>query len=543
MTHFQRVNNKKITSIIVSELDKDGEVSLLIGSNIITYPLNKLLGEENVMDIPIDSKNLNLSLYRNSKSFATSKITLPTSSPQTWITFTSKDKKKNSNIIMTMINCVKIKFNIKLGNTNNSFQTKSTTSDTMKERHLSSNIVTNLNRFSADTYPGLKNKVNKPKAKLNKTAVNYRTEIQNKTNELNTGIDMKYQNYKSKSKAKTSKNSIAGNILYEIPHHLSSSYFNDLSFNKENFSNNFSNSNHTNSSNKREALPVKAFGSKQSKKSDGISIENNSSINTTTKFFPSSHCQENQKEPFSPPTTSRFVDENSPKKKEENINVFSDNESTDEKDDFIDLKNDFYIFYTDDYINNISGELVKLEFELCIDKILELITSYYKRVKILEKKKKYYTKIFNRYSKKILKLKKEYFDLQIEKENCQIQEFSSINIAKPISHKEENLNIKKLEVNLFKNIISVGEYEKQNKKNKLKELMKDIYNKNSLAYCSLTIPQKEYIFSLMEKKEDKKQTTNGIKEKKRKSHEQIKSLNKGKKVTKTLFKKVKNVNN
>ena len=47
----------------------------------------------------------------------------------------------------------------------------------------------------------------------------------------------------------------------------------------------------------------------------------------------------------------------------------------------------------------------------------------------------------------------------------------------------------------------------------------------------------------MEKKEDKKQTTNGIKEKKRKSHEQIKSLNKGKKVTKTLFKKEKNVNN
>ncbi len=54
-------------------------------------------------------------------------------------------------------------------------------------------------------------------------------------------------------------------------------------------------------------------------------------------------------------------------------------------EDFLTLKNDFEIFYTKEYLDEINDDLINLEIELCLEKIFELILCYHKTLKQHEK--------------------------------------------------------------------------------------------------------------------------------------------------------------
>ena len=44
------------------------------------------------------------------------------------------------------------------------------------------------------------------------------------------------------------------------------------------------------------------------------------------------------------------------------------------------MKNDLYLLYNKKYINNINDELLKLEIDLFVEKITELINEYHKNI-------------------------------------------------------------------------------------------------------------------------------------------------------------------
>ena len=58
--------------------------------------------------------------------------------------------------------------------------------------------------------------------------------------------------------------------------------------------------------------------------------------------------------------------------------------------DFENLKNDFDIFYTNEYLNNIDIEVIELEVQLLIEKIFEIQEAYHLELSFLRKKKYIY---------------------------------------------------------------------------------------------------------------------------------------------------------
>jgi hypothetical protein len=125
-------------------------------------------------------------------------------------------------------------------------------------------------------------------------------------------------------------------------------------------------------------------------------------------------------------------------------NVLEDNKNEDNLiEQFIKLKEDFNLLYNKNYLDDIQDELLKLEIELLVEKIIELISEYHKKIseeKIIYKdflllKENCKNKYFN--IKKLcekLQLIKEKKDESIDnndiKNNCQISERKDLTIFK-----------------------------------------------------------------------------------------------------------------
>ena len=197
---------------------------------------------------------------------------------------------------------------------------------------------------------------------------------------------------------------------------------------------------------------------------------------------------------------------NSEKKiKEENIEINqyknnNKNEETEIKDDlennednedddnnFGKLKEDFLLLYNDNYVNNIQEDLLKLEIELFIEKMIELIqcyhTDYYQKNMekeiILNNHKKY---CFN--YKKFQKLIKQ---LELCKIDYKIKNTKEKNYPNC-----DNISINKGEIEIFKYIFEGKN--KHDNKTKLKNIFNIIINnKNNLNYLDLIDKDKFHI--------------------------------------------------
>ena len=125
-------------------------------------------------------------------------------------------------------------------------------------------------------------------------------------------------------------------------------------------------------------------------------------------------------------------------------NALEDNKNEDNPlEQFVKLKEDFNLLYNQNYLDDIQDELLKLEIELLVEKIIELISEYHKKISeekiiykdLLHLKYNCKNKYFN--IKKLcekLQLIKEKKDESIDnndiKNNCQISERKDLTIFK-----------------------------------------------------------------------------------------------------------------
>ena len=140
-------------------------------------------------------------------------------------------------------------------------------------------------------------------------------------------------------------------------------------------------------------------------------------------------------------------------------------------EEFLGLKNDFKIFYTKDYIDDINDDLLNLEIELCIEKIFDLILSYHQTLKLHEIENNIEQNKIKNYIKENKILNK-----QILKVNC----LNIINKSQNNLVQIEN-EIKQNKINMFKsdktNEIDVLHKLFSQESNKKNEKIKSIFSK------------------------------------------------------------------
>jgi len=168
------------------------------------------------------------------------------------------------------------------------------------------------------------------------------------------------------------------------------------------------------------------------------------------------------------------------KNQEEEDLKYLDNIKEDEDmfGNFIRLKNEFYSFYNKQYIKNIKDDLLKLEIELFVEKMIELILVYHDQVEEIKFKNDIEKKNYRKNSIQYINLYKLNNKLQLIKDKFKAKKVNlNDNDKGVIIQKEENLLLNKKEFNFFENII----YNKNKNKNydksrKLKEIIYLILN-------------------------------------------------------------------
>ncbi len=189
---------------------------------------------------------------------------------------------------------------------------------------------------------------------------------------------------------------------------------------------------------------------------------------------------------------SDIPDDNITKKPEENLSIKqynnllinhsinSDNDEINENiednpidAEFLGLKNDFEIFYTKDYLENINHEFFKLEIELCFEKILELILTYHYTLKVYELKNNFRQRRINQYISEIKILNKQLSKIKILNKRYNNNK-DYIDICKLIKQNKINLLKKNCqnELDLFKFFLLETN---NNKYVKLKNIFSKIY--------------------------------------------------------------------
>jgi len=164
------------------------------------------------------------------------------------------------------------------------------------------------------------------------------------------------------------------------------------------------------------------------------------------------------------------------KNQEEEDLKYLDNIKEDEDmfGNFIRLKNEFYSFYNKQYIKNIKDDLLKLEIELFVEKMIELILVYHDQVEEIKFKNDIEKKNYRKNSIQYINLYKLNNKLQLIKDKFKAKKVNlNDNDKGVIIQKEENLLLNKKEFNFFENII----YNKNKNKNydKIRKLKEIIY--------------------------------------------------------------------
>ena len=165
--------------------------------------------------------------------------------------------------------------------------------------------------------------------------------------------------------------------------------------------------------------------------------------------------------------------ESNKKDNEINDNIENNEMNSYENENFERIKEDFLLLYNDNYMNNIQEDLLKLEIELFIEKMTELIQYYHNEYnnKIIEKEI-----IQNNYKlncKSYKNLNKLIKKLEINKIDYEIRNFNKKN-----KQKNNNMNLNKTEIEMFK--IIFNDNKDITNKNMLKNILNKIFgNKNN----------------------------------------------------------------
>lgn len=169
-----------------------------------------------------------------------------------------------------------------------------------------------------------------------------------------------------------------------------------------------------------------------------------------------------------------FKDDDIEKNKLNNIEETSISSKNDDilDSEYFRLKNDFDSLYNEEYLKNVKNDLLKLEIELIIEKMIQLISVYHKEteLKIIENKI-----IKNRYKEncsKYILLYKLNNKLNLIKDKTETKKYNIYENKKKVKmQKNNNLMLNKEEFNIFDKIINSKNEDKNNNKKCLKEIL------------------------------------------------------------------------
>ena len=161
------------------------------------------------------------------------------------------------------------------------------------------------------------------------------------------------------------------------------------------------------------------------------------------------------------------------------VNDEDDIEEYDENDNYTRIKEDFILLYNDDYVNNIQDDLLKLEIELFIEKMTDLITCYHMQLEEKRMENELYQNEYNLSSAKFKEINKLIKKLEMIKIDYDIRNMKSTYNKKTIKKQDKiDLIVTKTEIEIFKNIFpDNNNNENKDKINILKSIMMNILKK------------------------------------------------------------------
>ena len=158
---------------------------------------------------------------------------------------------------------------------------------------------------------------------------------------------------------------------------------------------------------------------------------------------------------------------------------------------FDSLKNDFELFYTNEYITHISNGMLKLELQLEIDKILEIQEAYHKEYKILKHKYHAIKTKFKKASELYIHIENKMHKLKQLQEQLQVKNTMSTFITNhKLKHNKELTKINLNECDIWKRMLGLkgDKHSHKGKMSKEKELILMVLKKyiyNNKTYVKL----------------------------------------------------------
>ena len=137
---------------------------------------------------------------------------------------------------------------------------------------------------------------------------------------------------------------------------------------------------------------------------------------------------------------------------ENNVKNTEQEETEEDNDEYNRIKEDFNLMYNDEYLNNIQDDLLKLEIELFIEKMTELISCYHAQLE----EKKIENEIF-----------KNKFKLNFQNFNNINKLIKKLNIISFKKQRYTNLFINKNEIDILKSLFN----DDNNKHHRLKDIL------------------------------------------------------------------------
>ena len=472
----------------INELSKDSDILIIV--NELEYILKEILNKDLLISV---SSYLNISIKNKSQNqlIGEGKIELNKISRlnlnkpiTTWLNLVKDKKKKGNNnlkseILNNLFDFIKIKLQITIIKNKTTFfpienfnkipinkeiiKTKSPNQNKVSSFYQSNVLLKSYNTQSSPFGKSDKNSNSKSisftkKSNINKSQQNifYKHSTYNSNNELNNlnkinnissnsfikdsedSGKVKYKRTKSKKTSSKTIKKISSNILKKHITKEIEEFNNPTEENykipKFNTENNF-NINFMNSENKQNDN----FNNQMIESKSDNNFIKNESIEFNEEFSFNNY-------------KNKILDDTDIKEKENDKDEtynFSKNNDLDNieyndnpiDEEFLGLKNDFKIFYTKDYIDDINDDLLNLEIELCIEKIFDLILSYHQTLKLHEIENNIEQNKIKNYIKDIKIINK-----QILKVNC----LNIINKNKNNFIQIEN-EIKQNKINMFKN--------------------------------------------------------------------------------------------
>ena len=463
------------------------------------YSITDLVNKETNIEIPSDKKSFNLQLLKNKNLMCHTNFLL--SKGNQWITF--KEKNKKNNLAIDLIDCIKLKFNIikdknNLNNNNNKklanffsekkFEKIDKKFDKLDEKKFSRTIaIPKKNIAKIRSNFNNKEKISKHKHNKSYENINYGNIFDDDSgNIIKKKINSKNEKTpKNKNKLRLNNSTVSGIGLNKkilgtdknfIVKNLDNNFI-DVSNNKKKTTNNKTNNNNNNN----KTLKNKSASMKEieiNKYIDTLKNDNEFYDNILDKFFDKyfHSLVEEDEEKTDISNSNIIINDINLNNNNENNNNISNNNYDIDNSKFLQLKDDFYLLYTEDYLSNVQNDTLRLELELMIDKTFEIVKNYHQEINKIKKEKKRNFIILNNINFFFQNLNKKNFKFNQFRENEQIKKNNLNVILKNFSVENLNcLDIQKKEFVLFKNLLPKKILEK---KSLLKEICIKIVQKN-----------------------------------------------------------------